>query len=581
MADRRKNRSWVVRAIISFVAILALLTFFSNTIMNATIPKVMAQNAGKGNLSFTNSATGTIEADTKNDVKSIAGREVDEVMVRNYMTVEEGDVILTLKPAEDLAALDKARSDLADLQAAAQAAALTPSDDDFSLQQDAVRTAQDTLNEANEALNAANNRDSLIAAAQGNIDYYSSIIPGLSATADAEAAVVADYNDQITAAETELNNVNLQIANLENMGVTLPAETAAPSETSSETSAEGTEETAPTTAALTTQQQTLADLYTHKAELEAQLADLNTMRDAAQGRLDTASANLGAAQASLAAAQADLQSAQALPSVADAQADVNAAQSSLNRANTALSNAQATAAATAVTTARTNESREEQIAAAEEQIAKLEESLTCTEIVAPCDGMVYGLSLSSGNVMTENVVIFTIIPENATYSVKFTFKTSVAQNLQVNQELTVNDAYIDSCRIVNIYPDESDPREKRVVKCSLTSMDDIFPGTQITVTADRSNANYDHVVPSSAVIHDNSGDYVYVIIESSSPLGDKYVVKRVDVNVEDTDGALTAISPKNDTKLLDQCMIVTRSEKPLHNGDRIRLEDYSNSGSGN
>ncbi len=579
MADRRKNRSWVVRAIISFVAILALLTFFSNTIMNATIPKVMAQNATKGNLSFTNSATGVIEADTKTEVKSINGREIDQVMVRNYVSVEEGDVLLTLKPAEDLAELDKARADLADLEAAAQAAALTPTDDDFSLQQDAIQSAQDTLNEANAALNAANSRDSLIATAQGNIDYYNSIIPGLEATADAEAATVADYNDQITAAETELNNINLQIANLENMGVTLPSETPAPSETS-ESSSESSE-TTPTTAALTSQQQNLVDLYARKAELEAQLADLNTMRDAAQGRLDEASASLGAAQSSLAAAQGDLQAAQALPSVADAQADVTAAQNSLNRANTALSNAQATAAATAVTTARTNESREEQIAAAEEKIAKLEESLTCTEIVAPCSGLVYGLVVSDGNVMTENQVILTIIPDDSTYSVKFNFKTSVAQNLSEGMELTVNDAYIDQCRITNIYPDESDPREKRVVKCALSSLEDIFPGTQITVTADRSNANYDHVIPASAVIHDNSGDYVYIIIESSSPLGDKYVVKRIDVTVEETDGALCAISSKDgkdDT--LNQGMIVTRSEKPLHNGDRVRLEDYSNPGSG-
>ena len=90
MATGSKKRKWVVKAIISFVAVLAVLTFFSNTIMNATIPKVMAQNAVKGNLSFTNSATGVIEADQKTEVKSINGREIDQVMVRNYMDVEEG-----------------------------------------------------------------------------------------------------------------------------------------------------------------------------------------------------------------------------------------------------------------------------------------------------------------------------------------------------------------------------------------------------------------------------------------------------------------------------------------------------------
>ncbi len=580
MADRRKNRSWVVRAIISFVAILALLTFFSNTIMNATIPKVMAQNAGKGNLSFTNSATGTIESDTKTDVKSVAGREVDQVLVRNYVTVEEGDVILTLKPAEDLSELDTLRSQLADAQATVEANALAPNNSgDYTTEQAAIDRAQSSLNQANEALNAANNRDASIAAAQGDIDYYNSIIPGLQATVDAEAATVADYNDQITDLQTQQNNTVIELGVL---GAD-PTPTPAPAPVETEAPAEGeTEETTETTAApVDPNAARIAELQAQYATQQSQIDNLIGLRDAAQGRLDTASANLGTAQSALSTAQSNLLAAQQLPSVSEAQADVNAAQSALSQANTALSDARAQDASDAVTNARTAERNQENIDALEEKIAKLEESLTCTEIVAPCDGMVYGLSLSSGNVMTENVVIFTIIPEDATYSVKFTFKTSVAQNLQVNQELTVNDAYIESCRIVNIYPDESDPREKRVVKCSLTSMDDIFPGTQITVTADRSNANYDHVVPSSAVIHDNSGDYVYVIIESSSPLGDKYVVKRVDVNVEDTDGALTAISPKNDTKLLDQCMIVTRSEKPLHNGDRIRLEDYSNSGSGN
>lgn len=580
MADSRKNRSWVVRAIISFVAILALLTFFSNTIMNATIPKVMAQNAGKGNLSFTNSATGTIEADSKTEVKSVAGREVDQVLFRNYQEVHEGDVILTLKPAEDVSALTEARSQLANAQAEVEAAALAPNHSgDYTTEQAAVDRAQSQLNAANEALNQANNRDASIASAQGTIDYYNSIIPGLQATVDAEAGTVADYNDQITALESEQNNT---IVALEVLGAgptptpaPEPAETTPPAETVEGETAETTEAPVDPNAAR------IAELQAQYAEQQASIDSLTALRDAAQGRLDAASAELGAAQSALTTAQSDLLAAQQIPSVSEAQADVNEAQSSLSQANTALSDARANDASAAVTTARTNESRQETIEQLEEKIAKLEEQLNCTEIVAPCDGMLYGLSLSSGTVMTENVVIFTIIPDNATYSVKFTFKTSVAQSLQQGQDLTVNDAYIDQCRITNIYPDEADPREKRVVKCSVSSLSEIYPGVQITVTADRSNANYDHVVPSSAVIHDNSGDYVYVIIESSSPLGDKYVVKRVDVTVEDTDGALTAISPKGDTKLLDQCMVVTRSEKPLHNGDRVRLEDYSNPGSGN
>ncbi len=579
MADSRKNRSWVVRAIISFVAILALLTFFSNTIMNATIPKVMAQNAVKGNLSFTNSATGIIEADNKTDVKSVNGREVDQILVRNYVTVEEGDVILTLKPAEDLSQLDSLRSQLADAQATAEAAALAPDNSgDYSTQEAAIAAAQDDLNDANAALAAANGRDSSIASAQDTINYYNSIIPGLQATVDAEAATVADYNDQITAAQNEQNNTVIELDLLGADPVPTPApepaETAATAE--GETAAETTAAPVDPTAAR------ISELQAQYAEQQANIDNLTSLRDAAQGRLDSASSELGAAESALSTAQGDLAAAQQLPSVADAQTAVNNAQRTLNQANTALSDARAQDASSAVTNARTAERNQETIDQLEEQIAKLEESLTCTEIKAPCDGMVYGLSLSSGSVMQENVVIFTIIPNNATYSVKFTFKTSVASNFQQGMELTVNDAYVDQCRITNIYPDEADPREKRIVVCAVSSLNDIYPGTQLTVTADRSNASYDHVVPSSAVIHDNSGDYVYVVIESSSPLGDKYVVKRVDVTVEEEDGSLSAISPKDSSsKVLEQGMVVTRSEKPLHNGDRVRLEDYSNPESGN
>ena len=166
-----------------------------------------------------------------------------------------------------------------------------------------------------------------------------------------------------------------------------------------------------------------------------------------------------------------------------------------------------------------------------------------------------------------------VIPENTTYSITFTFDTEVAQKFETGTELTPNDGWVEKCTVMNIRPDETNPREKRIVKCSLTGFN-IWPGTQLTVTADKTNQDYDHVIPSSAVGRDNSGTYVYVIIESSGPLGDKFVVRRLSVTVDATDGAMSAISCENEVDL-QQGMIVTRSEKPLHNGDRVRMEDYS------
>ncbi|HUM23418.1 MAG TPA: hypothetical protein PLR80_01105, partial [Saccharofermentans sp.] len=106
MANFKKNRKWVIRAAVAFVLILGLLTFFSNTIMNATIPKVVVESAYRGNLSYTNSQTGTAKAEGVTEVKGIEGREIASVVLSNYDRVSPGDVILTLKPVTDTTALD-------------------------------------------------------------------------------------------------------------------------------------------------------------------------------------------------------------------------------------------------------------------------------------------------------------------------------------------------------------------------------------------------------------------------------------------------------------------------------------------
>ena len=71
------------------------------------------------------------------------------------------------------------------------------------------------------------------------------------------------------------------------------------------------------------------------------------------------------------------------------------------------------------------------------------------------------------------------------------------------------------------------------------------------------------------------GNFVYAIIGSSTPLGDKYTVKRIDVTIEATDGAYSAITSQKGELDKYDVMIVIRSEKPLEDGQRVRLEDYT------
>ena len=66
--DSESRRAWVKNAAIIFLAILLLLTFFSNTILNYSLPEVSAQYAKYGTLTTAVKADGTIKANASYNV---------------------------------------------------------------------------------------------------------------------------------------------------------------------------------------------------------------------------------------------------------------------------------------------------------------------------------------------------------------------------------------------------------------------------------------------------------------------------------------------------------------------------------
>ncbi|MBO4241918.1 MAG: hypothetical protein J5883_01405 [Clostridiales bacterium] len=594
MAGSGRSRKWVVRAMISFVAILALLTFFSNTIMNMTIPKVMGAYAVRGNLSSTNSSTGLIEADDKTNINSIAGRTVDKVEVSYLDYVYAGDVLYTLKEVEDQSSLEELQDQLTELTRARDYAARTPAETtDYVTLQEAINTAQYTLYTARDTLEAAQNKDETIAAANSIISENSTLAITLAAEVQSASDTVESLSAEISRLESEITTREQEIDILVDLGVPTPTPTPVPginsaapvqkradgdADTGSDTTdPSDTSETTPTTE--TTSDPTanpstdrIGELQEEIAEREEQIEELEEQLEDAQDRLNSASSSLADVNAAIAEAQAALEAADALPSVSSAQSAVNLAQAGVSSAVTTYNNTQITDAIAADKAADEQNDRIEDIADLEEKIEKLEEKMSITEVVAPTSGYVYNITIQDGDIMEDDkTVVMYIVPDTSTYSVTFKFDTKVAQDMSIGQSLTIDKYWVDDCIITNIKPDAENPREKREVKCAIQSTW-AWPGESLTATADKSNADYEHVIASSAIIEDNGGTFVYVIEESTSPLGDKYVVKRVKVDIEGTDGALTAISGEG----IEGNLIVVRSEEPLQDGDRVRLEDYGN-----
>ena len=117
--QRTKRREWVKTFAIIFLAILLVLTFFSNTIMNRSLPEVAAQYVESGTINAKIRGTATVAADETYDVTINQTRKIRSVMVKVGDNVSAGDVLFVLEPA-DSEELKTAQKTLSDMELAYQ-----------------------------------------------------------------------------------------------------------------------------------------------------------------------------------------------------------------------------------------------------------------------------------------------------------------------------------------------------------------------------------------------------------------------------------------------------------------------------
>lgn len=201
-----KRREWVKTAAIIFLAVLLVLTFFSNTIMNASLPEVATQQVTQGTINAKIRASGTITANETYNVKLAQSRKIESVKCKVGQAVNAGDVLFVLE-AQESDELKAAKTDLEAKELDYQKSLITASND--SAQED--RDVQKLRDAYNEALTIYNQ--------------YSSMDPSSIAVAKIKAEeTLKEYNKDLETAQkaldtiknsTEYKNLESQIADLE------------------------------------------------------------------------------------------------------------------------------------------------------------------------------------------------------------------------------------------------------------------------------------------------------------------------------------------------------------------------------
>lgn len=211
------------------------------------------------------------------------------------------------------------------------------------------------------------------------------------------------------------------------------------------------------------------------------------------------------------------------------------------------------------------------IARKEQEIAELREKSMGAAITSPVAGTVTSLAYAAGETTKPEDTAAVIQVEGKGYTMSVSVTNEQAKKVQVgdNAELQ-NSWYYDDVQVVlaAIKPDPDNPGQKKLLNFDVTGSS-LQEGQALNISLGQRSAEYEYVVPNSAVREDNNGKFILIVESKSSPLGNRYIASRVDVEVLASDDNNTAIS----AGLYGYEYVITTSTKPVEAGRQVRLNE--------
>ncbi len=579
METKVKRREWVKNAAIILLAGLLVLTFFSNTIMNRNLPEVATEYVSSGSINAKVRGTGTVTANGNTLVKADKTWEIRAVMVKTGQSVEAGDVLFVLGSGES-SELEEAQERLYQLQLSYQRTALGGSYNDYTADQARVDAAERAFEEANKNLEEVLKRQS-----GPDSDRYHELESQLEkAIAERDFAkeayegLLAEAKGNLAAAESERLNAVQAVMLVEgwNLSETDPVKPADQQKYLDDPQLRIDELRAsvpatPDPGAGESDEPTPAptqDDTEQKLEKWETLLEKKQAVDAAQAALNTVStAQMDAAQAKVDEIQGEMNKYYTSPELQAAIEAKDAAYLNYVEQQSALDARRNADARSNASLGLELQDLQRQI---EEQKKKIEERSGGEEnqITAKVPGTIASIEVTAGDTVIKDSVLCTIEVPDMGYSMSFSVTNDQAARLRVGDSATVSNYYWGSeitATLSSIRIDPKNPQTNKLLTFDVSG--DVSAGAELTVSVGQRSANYDWVVPKSALHNDSNGDFVYKVESKNSPLGNRYVARRVNVEILAMDDNSVAVSGE----LGWGDYVITTSSAPLKNGDLVRL----------
>ena len=619
--QRVKNRGWVKNVAIIFLAVMLVLTFFSNTIMNASLPEAAVQYVQSGSITTQIRGTGTITAKEVYEVKTTTSRKVQSVLVTKDQEVKVGDVLLILAAGEGTetdelktqletakytyqqklinmsgggSEVTRAQEKLQEAIAARDAIAVNITAEDIELAKVRYEAAKeyyqqltyeledaggyveggkgDSLKELSDAVNAA------------QLEYDSACIRyakeyafvnQLAADASVFGTHGSDrdaYAEAITGAfaaageDTTVHNYFVDLASVtqaerENLGIDRVDITKYPySDLVSALPSQN----------ITAVAKGYGEILTAKDALTKAQDAYNKAVESMQPQNEALNKQVTEAKREMDALDAEYKELSEKKTAYDTAKDnvvscENALQTLLKTSK--LDNLELSKMANEIAEL---EAKLEKLSGGEKDA---EGNVTGGQIVSEVNGVVKEINVTVGNNTDPATAVMTIEVPDRGYTVSMNVTNEQAQKVTIGDTAEISTGYWGSSglsgKLVGIRNNTSAGQSGGKQLVFDVTGSDITSGTQVSVSIGQRSQNYDTIVPNSALRSDSNGSFVLVIVAKSSPLGNRFVATRVDVTELAKDDVNTAVSGG----LSAYDMVLTTATKPVEDGMLVRLPD--------
>lgn len=557
-------------AAIIFLSVMLVLTFFSNTFMNYSLPEVAAQYVQSGTITAKIRGTGTVESGDPYNVKIAETRTISSVLVKTGDKVEKGAPLLLLE--------DKESKELTDAQAALDKAML-----DFELallSGDISNSAFQNVQNGN--VSSLNTYQSRIVAAEAEIDKWQKQVD--EATTAINQLKTAQVNVDAGGApdtSSEQNKVNVAQAALNSDEIKIAkdkiSEWQAAQATCQATIDKYNEKIASSVSGNGFVNQVTEDEYKlavqnrdqYQSLINERQAFINSNPDKVKAYDEKVKALADANKALTEKQNSKTNSTNSLT------VQTQNWQTELDKRNIQLKAAQDTKAQLLkdISTELNLDYQLDSLKKQRDDIAKLQENAVGASIEAPISGTITSVTVKAGDEAQPDTALVTMQPEGKGFTMSFSVTNDQAKRLSVGDKADLVNSWRYSdmdITLASIKPDTTDPGQKKLLTFDITG-DEVTPGQSLNVSVGQKSANYDLIVPNSAIREDSNGKFILIVESKSSPLGNRYVATRVDVEVLASDDTQSAVSGA----LYGYEFVITTSTQPVEAGKLVRLANNS------